>query len=207
MNGDYAACLKFTLLSEGGFVNDPHDPGGATMKGITLATYRSWKHNPSLTATDLKQITDAEVSAIYKQNYWDANSCDSFKPGVDLMVFDMDVNAGNGRSAKLLQATVGAGVDGAIGPKTIALVNSFDPVKVINGLADHQLVFYKSLSTWQYFGKGWTNRIHARTAAALEMAAHTPVTPVLTPLPVVALQAAPLDEPPVTFWSWLTAIV
>jgi lysozyme family protein len=109
------------------------------------------------------------------------------------MIFDMDVNAGNSRSAKLLQATVGADIDGVIGPKTIALVNSFDSVKVIKGLADCQLVFYKSLPTWQYFGKGWTNRIHVRVAVALAMVAHTPTALITAQL----LQV--IDEPPATF--------
>ena len=206
MQTNFSDSLKFTLQSEGGFVNNPHDPGGATMKGITLATYRSWKQNPSLTAIDLKAITDEEVASIYKQNYWDVNSCDSLALGVDLMVFDMDVNAGDSRSAKLLQASIGAAVDGAVGPATLAAANAMDAKTLINKLSSRQLAFYQSLSTWQYFGKGWTNRIHARTTAALEMASNTPPFPLPDPLPVQPLQPAPLDEPPATFWSWLASI-
>lgn len=207
MQTNFPDSLKFTLQSEGGFVNDPHDPGGATMEGVTLATYRSWKNDQSLTAVDLKAITDTEVSSIYKQNYWDTNSCDSLNPGVDLMVFDMDVNAGDSRSAKLLQATIGVTVDGGVGPATLTAANAMDSPTLINKLSSHQLAFYQSLATWQYFGKGWTNRIHARTAAALEMAANTQPTPVPTPLPVQPLKPAPDDEPPASFWSWLLSLI
>jgi lysozyme family protein len=206
MNTDYPTCLTFTLQSEGTFVNNPHDPGGATMKGITLATFRNFKNDSSLDSSDLKNITNAEVSAIYSQNYWATNSCDSLNSGVDLMVFDMDVNCGDSRSAKLLQAAVGTAIDGAVGPATLAAANSIDSVKLINGLAAHQTAFYQSLSTFQYFGKGWINRIHARQAAALSLAANTHPIPVSMPLPVQPLQPAPIDEPPATFWIWLKSI-
>ena len=202
---NFAECLKFTLLQEGGWSNNPNDPGGATMKGVTLAVYRQWKHNPNLTGNDLKKITDGELQAIYSQNYWVPSAGDKLPLGVDLMVFDMSVNAGVSRSAKLLQATVGANIDGAIGTNTLSKIAALNPVAIINALAEHQAAFYKSLSTFKVFGKGWMNRINARHAASLALAAKNPAN--VHPSTPVAKPVSEEDHPPVDFFSWLKSLV
>ena len=115
---NFQACLAFTLQQEGGFVDDPYDPGGATNMGITLATYREWF--PQATVADLRVIDSATVSEIYENDYWFASDADQFASGVDLMMFDMAVNAGPARAAKLLQQCLGVAQDGRIGPITLA---------------------------------------------------------------------------------------
>ena len=114
---NFPACLAFTLTQEGGWSNNNSDPGGCTMKGVTLATYRSWKQDPTITCAELRNISSDDVSALYQQDYWTPVHGNSLPTGVDLMVWDMAVNAGVGGSAKLLQATVGVTVDGGIGRK------------------------------------------------------------------------------------------
>lgn len=172
MQINFQNCLKFTLLSEGGWESNSHDPGGDTMEGITLTVYREWRNDPHTTAEQLHNISAADVSAIYQQNYWDKVQGDQLLSGVDLSVFDMQVNAGS-NSGKILQAIVGVVVDGVIGPVTIAATNAIDPVTLINQLALHQAAFYRSLSTFKYFGAGWINRTNARHAAALSLATST----------------------------------
>lgn len=88
--GDFDRALRFTLRWEGGFVNDPDDPGGRTNKGITQAVYRDWKDDP---AADVAQIADEEVAAIYRQNYWDPLCRDLGDP-LALVTFDSAVNCG-----------------------------------------------------------------------------------------------------------------
>ena len=119
---NFAACLAQVLLSEGGWSDHPADPGGATMKGITLATYR--KYRPGATKADLRAIADAEVAQIYREGYWNAVRGDDLPAGLDLVAFDAAVNSGTGRAAKWLQSAVGAVADGRIGAGTAAAAHA-----------------------------------------------------------------------------------
>ncbi len=168
----FDTCLAFTLEREGGFSDDPHDPGGATCHGITLATYRDWADNPRLDVSDIRDIAAATVREIYHGRYWLPVSAESLPRGVDLMVFDHGVNAGPGRSARLLQEVLGfsgAAVDGAIGPKTLAAAAAADPATVIARLAASQAAYYRSLDDFDRYGAGWLNRVDARRALAMQM--------------------------------------
>jgi lysozyme family protein len=159
MNGDFERALKFTLREEGGFVNNPKDPGGATMMGITLETFQKYRKNPHLTADDLKLIPHSEVAEIYQKRYWDACKCNDLPQGVDLCVFDTAVNSGPGRASKMLQEAVGATADGVIGPGTLSKVSEVSPVDLIGKYCDTRLKFLRSLPTFPTFGKGWTARV------------------------------------------------
>ena len=78
-SGNFEKCKSLTAVSEGGWSDHPSDPGGATMKGVTLRTYAAWRKlhgQPEPTKADLKVISDDEVSAIFKAQYWDAARCD-----------------------------------------------------------------------------------------------------------------------------------
>lgn len=145
------------------------------MDGITLATYRDWKCDPSLNGDDLRDITQSDVFSIYRQSYWKVVHGDALNNGVDLMVFDMEVNAG-AHSAMILQATIGVSVDGDIGPITLAAANAADPQTLINELATNQIAFYRSLSTFYEFGRGWLNRVSARHETAIAMTKRTSQT-------------------------------
>ncbi|MCR0981775.1 putative peptidoglycan-binding domain-containing protein [Roseomonas populi] len=86
------------------------------------------------------------------------------------MVFDFGVNAGPGRSIKMLQGCVGVAADGAFGPKTLAAVVQANPARLIEVLAKARMTYYRSLSTFDTFGLGWTRRTDSTKAKALEMA-------------------------------------
>ena len=164
MSNNFQACLAFTLQQEGGFVDDPYDPGGATNMGITLATFQ--RYSPTATVADLQAIDQATVAMIYQFGYWQPSQAPAFAPGVDLMMFDMSVNAGPGRAAKLLQQCLGVAMDGDIGPITLAAAQAKDPIGLIKSLGSAQYWFYRDLSTWANFGRGWTARVKAREDAA-----------------------------------------
>jgi lysozyme family protein len=170
----FDACLAFTLREEGGYEDDPADPGGATNMGITLATFRQWSDNPALGPVQVRDMTERTARAIYRSLYWNPLRADALPPGVDLSVFDMGVNAGIWASARLLQRTVGFTgneVDGCIGPETLEAAARSDARTLVNDLAEQQAAYYRSLSDFPTFGAGWLNRTAARRSAALAMTA------------------------------------
>src|SRR5215831_18639306 len=168
----FDACLAFTLREEGGYVDDPNDPGGATNMGITLATYRQWSDDPGLGPAQVRGMTLRTARAIYRSLYWNPLRADALPAGVDLSVFDMGVNAGIWRSARLLQRALGftgEEVDGSIGPETLAAADRFAARTLVNNLADWQTAYYRSLANFPIFGTGWFRRTEARRDAALAM--------------------------------------
>lgn len=172
MADSFETCLAFTLREEGGYVDDPADPGGATNMGVTLATYRDWSDNPDLGPTQVQDMTERTARAIYRSLYWNPLRADALPAGVDLSVFDMGVNAGIWGSARLLQRALGFTgdeIDGCIGPETLGAAAKFDARALIDDLATRQEDYYRSLDDYDTFGAGWLNRTDARRAAALAM--------------------------------------
>ena len=153
---------SFTLLlkSEGGYVDNPADPGGRTNLGVTQNTWESWVGRPS-NEKEMRGLTPSDVAPLYKKKFWDACSCDDLPAGVDYLVFDFAVNAGVGRSAKTLQSAVGATPDGSIGKVTVAAANGIPASDLIEKFSQIKTEFYQSLPTFSTFGKGWLNRVAA----------------------------------------------
>lgn len=172
MRANFERALAATLKHEGGWADHPADPGGATMKGITLATYR--RYEPNATKTDLRNITDAEIKQIYRDGYWNKIKGDDLPYGVDFAVFDFAVNSGPARAAIYLQEIVGVAPDGKIGPLTLAAVAKWDGVKLVEKICANRLAFVKRLSTWPTFGRGWSIRISEVLHLAKDMAIALP---------------------------------
>ena len=152
------------LHHEGGYVNHPKDPGGETNLGVTKRVYEKWGGTK-----DMKDLTVEDVAPIYKKEYWDRCKCDDLESGVDWAVFDWAVNSGTGRAAKAIQKICGAAQDGAIGPKTLALIGKQNTQYVVEEFGKIRQDFYESLKTFDTFGKGWTRRNKETTEKALEM--------------------------------------
>ena len=161
MKDNFDECLKMLLHHEGGYVNHPKDPGGETNLGVTKRVYEKWGGTK-----DMKDLTVEDVAPIYKKNYWNRCKCDDLESGVDWVVFDWAVNSGTGRSAKAIQKICGASQDGAIGPKTLALIKTQDTEYVIEEFGKIRQNFYESLKTFDTFGKGWTRRVTETTELA-----------------------------------------
>lgn len=173
MEINFKNALNHVLVHEGGWADHPRDPGGATMKGVTLITYRRY-FGGHKTKADLRKISDEELEKIYAAGYWHKCHCNDLPSGVDYAVFDAAVNSGPGRGAKWLQRSVGADQDGSIGPETLSRVSDHDPIKVIDLVCDHRLTFLRSLSTWSDFGKGWGLRVESVRSSASVMAGGRP---------------------------------
>ena len=168
MKENFDKCLKMLLSHEGGYVNHPSDPGGMTNLGVTKKVYDEWTGRES-TEQEMRDLTPEDVAPIYKKNYWDRVKGDSLPSGLDWACFDWAVNSGSGRPAKAVQRAVGATADGAIGPATLGLIIEKDPKFIIEYVHDVRQDFYKSLKTFETFGRGWTRRNKETLHQALEM--------------------------------------
>tara|TARA_R100001443_G_scaffold2072_1_gene7086 strand:- start:220 stop:735 length:516 start_codon:yes stop_codon:yes gene_type:complete len=169
MEANFFKSLEMVLKHEGGFVDHPEDPGGATNKGITHKTYSDFLGRPLEDVSELKNIPDEHVQQIYKDGYWNRVKADQLSSGVDFCVFDWAVNSGPGRAAKALQKAVMVTQDGAIGPMTLAAVEEELPEEVIEKITKEREEFYRSLRTFDTFGKGWLRRNEETRDFALEM--------------------------------------
>lgn len=156
---NFNAALAAVLIHEGGFVLNPHDPGGATCKGVTQAVYDDWRGQRGETKHSVRDIAQCEVEAIYRKRYWDAIRGDDLPSGVDYCVFDFAVNSGTNRAARMLQRAVGAIEDGQIGPVTVRAAGKQPAKALIDRICDLRQSFLQGLSTFKFFGKGWTRRV------------------------------------------------
>ena len=156
MADSFDICLAFTLREEGGYVDDPADPGGATNMGITLATYREWSDEANLGDAQVEDMTLKTARAIYRSLYWNPLRADALPPGVDLSVFDMGVNAGIWCSARLLQQSLGFtgdAVDGSIGPDTLAATDRFDARTLVTSAGGLLQVFGRFSNLWHWLAQ------------------------------------------------------
>lgn len=217
MDRNFARSLALVLKSEAGWSDNPADPGGATMKGVTLANFRRYVQADA-TKDDLRKITDAQLATVYRKFYWNAIAGDDLPDGVDYATMDFAVNSGPGRAAKYLQAVVGVPQDGKIGPATIAAARAKPAGVIIDALCDSRLAFLKRLPIWGEFGRGWSSRVESVRKASLSMtiqpaipAPPAPVQPVPAPVPPPAAQRDPQPLPAYVernpFWVALFAIL
>ena len=158
MQSNWDNSFKLMLKSEGGFVNHPSDPGGMTNLGVTKATWENWVGRESDEA-EMRGLTPEKVEPLYKKKYFDAVRGDDLPMGLDYLMFDFAVNAGAGRAIKTLQTAVGVTPDGGFGSITMAAVQAVDPVELIERFSQAKEDFYRSLTTFATFGKGWLNRV------------------------------------------------
>lgn len=154
MNKTFQTALKRVLQHEGGYVNHPSDPGGETNYGITKSVARQYGFKGSM-----KDIPMDIVEKIYKDQYWDAMSCDSFPFSVAFQLFDAAVNHGLLNARKLLQRAVGVKDDGIIGELTLAAVRKTPQLTLISLFNSKRLEFYSKISTVKVFGGGWMARV------------------------------------------------
>ena len=177
--------IPFILKWEGGFVNDPTDRGGATNKGVTLATYEAYckrKGYPRPTVERLMNIPDAHWREIVKTMFWDKWKADEIHSQKVANIL-VDWVWGSGiHGIKKPQALLGVKVDGIVGDKTLSAVNFADPeelfdaiyqerVKFLNAIVSNSVAAYEKKIgrkatdaellkyTQKRFIKGWLNRL------------------------------------------------
>lgn len=146
----YDECFVRLMGNEGGYSNNPKDPGGETNWGISKRSY------PEL---DIKNLTQDAAKAIYKRDFWDKCRCDDLSPELAFALFDCAVNSGCERAVTLLQKTLGVAEDGSFGRVTMRRVNDEDASVLTAKYLGRRLQFMTSLRPWDTFSKGWARRI------------------------------------------------
>lgn len=168
---NFQACLDVVLKSDGGFVVDQ---GGATQLGVTQRTLSAWRGRAA-TVGEVRALTPAAVSPLYRQMYWNPVHGDTLPPGIDLQIFDESINEGPGRAIRHLQQAVGAVADGMFGPGTAQAVAGCDVPETINRIHDTNSAYYDSLaSIYPEDERGWHARNDRTFAIALTMAGAMP---------------------------------
>ena len=146
--------IEVVLHHEGGYVNDPDDPGGETNFGIAKRSHPD---------VDIANLTKDGAKEIYKEQYWDKNKVEDLPADLRHIYFDMCVNQGKGRAVKILQRAANAKgadlvVDGGMGPKTIAAMDGVELQRV----RAYRVKYYADLVTrkpdLEKFYFGWFRR-------------------------------------------------
>jgi lysozyme family protein len=169
MQDNWDKSFEMVLVHEGGYVNDPRDPGGRTNLGVTQRAWESYWNRKS-SEEEMRRLTPNIVKPFYKAMYWDKIKGDQLPSGVDYAAYDLAVNSGTGRAAKYLQQIAGVTADGVIGPKSIEAIKACDPGQVVDALCGMRLDFLKRLPTFDTFGKGWSRRVAEVKDKASDMA-------------------------------------
>lgn len=139
---------------EGRYSNNPADPGGETMFGVTKAVARAHGY-----AGNMIDLPLNAAKLIYKSSYWDKARCDELPDAVRFDTFDAAVNSGVIQAVKFLQRAAGVQDDGVIGPKTLSAVRAMDSQLLDKRLSGYRLRFMTELKNWPPFAKGWAARI------------------------------------------------
>jgi lysozyme family protein len=135
---------------EGGYVNDPRDPGGETNFGISKRAFPR---------VNIKNLTREAAIALYKEHYWDAVGCAALPPVIGIALFDCAVNQGAGIAPKLLQRAASVTADGIIGPITIEAVKEADQDELLTDFLSWRLLRYSNTVNKTTFMRGWSKRV------------------------------------------------
>lgn len=156
----FGLAVGFVLRKEieGGYVNDPRDPGGETNFGISKRAYPN---------VNIAELTRDEAIEIYHRDYWLAAHCDKLPNLIAVCVFDAAVNQGVGAATRLLQKAARVAVDGQIGPKTLRAVHQADTHDLMVEYLGWRLHRYANTNNAFVYMRGWSNRILRLTAFAL----------------------------------------
>jgi lysozyme family protein len=158
MKENFEKCLHQVLNFEGGYVNDPDDPGGATNKGITQRVYDGYRQHHVLANADVRDISNEEVAAIYRTGYWNTCQCDDHTWPLDMCLFDAAVNSGPGHALGWM----------SLAKDKFKLIHGRDAAAGdVNWLCEEMIgdrkMFYEHLAarhvTLRKFLRGWLNRL------------------------------------------------
>lgn len=152
----------FILSWEGGYANVKGDRGGATNRGVTLATFRS-VYGSKKTVDDLKALTDAQWMHIYKVYFWDRWRADDIKSQSVANILVDWMWASGVTGVRKVQKMLGVAVDGVVGPKTIAAVNGCDPMTLFDRIKMLRTAYINAIAVGEQvkFKRGWSRRLAA----------------------------------------------
>lgn len=156
MVSDFEHAFAVVVSAEGGYVNDPDDPGGETKFGISKRSYPD---------VDIRNLTIAQAKEIYRRDFWDRCQCDLLPKPMNLLVFDAAVNQGVDTAIKLLQKAVGVAQDGKLGQATLAAVSNRRAELPALFLTERAMR-YMGTRHFDKYGRGWLKRLFVLTGEA-----------------------------------------
>lgn len=142
--------IERVFMDEGGYINDPKDPGGETNFGISKRSY------PTI---EIKNLTREQAAAIYKRDFWDPIQLDNAPFGIAEQLMDFAVNSGISTSVRALQRAVGVADDGVIGPHTTQAILNMQNHDVIMRFLAERIDFMTRCKNWKDACTGWMRRI------------------------------------------------
>lgn len=181
--------LAHILSLEGGWSDDPFDPGGPTNKGITLTDYARERRvtvtaeNFAALKAELRSIPDRLVRDIYLSRYWRPACCPDLPPQLALMHFDAAVNQGVTGAARMLQEALGVDVDGEIGPITLGAAQARPVRSTLEVYTEIRRRRYRALAHFWRFGRGWLRRVDATLARSIASLPQSTSTQENKPMP------------------------
>ena len=163
----FERCHEIMRVHEGGFVDHPDDPGGATNKGVTQRTYDTFRDKRGEGRRSVREITEHEVQMIYFEGYWRAGQCHRMPDDTSaLTLFDACVNHGLRPAMKFIQRGAGmppANVDGFFGPQTLAAIENCDTALLVDRALDARWHFFEKIMArnprLESFRRGWKARV------------------------------------------------
>jgi lysozyme family protein len=147
---NFDTAFRLLIGHEGGYVNNPSDPGGETKYGISKRSHPG---------EDIAGMTLERAKTIYQHEYWGPAGCDAVPDGIKFDLFDMAVNAGPRTAIRALQRALEETDDGIIGPRTLQALSTMPSARLIARFNGHRLDHMASLPHWPAFGRGWARRI------------------------------------------------
>ncbi|MCC8039029.1 MAG: peptidoglycan domain protein [Bacteroidales bacterium] len=162
---DAKKLIPFILKWEGGFANHPNDKGGATNKGITIATFRHF-FGSGATVEQLKAMTDEQWETVFRKGFWNPFKGDEIKnQSIANICVDWAWGSGTTTAIKQVQRLLGVVADGVVGNITLGAINNADPEKLFEKIRSARLAFVEAIvkrdASQQVFLKGWCNRINS----------------------------------------------
>jgi len=151
---NFNQAFEALLGHEGGFSDNPRDPGGKTRYGVTEAVARANGYTG-----DMKDLPLDFAKQIYQKLYWAAIRADDLPEALKFDVFDAAVNSGPVQATKWLQLALGVDPDGVIGRVTLGAAKDKNPAQTLARFNGYRLRFMTQLKTWPVFGRGWAARI------------------------------------------------
>lgn len=142
--------VQRVIAVEGGYVNDPRDPGGETKYGISRRAYPG---------EDIAALSVERAKELYRRDYWGPAGCDAVPEALRFHLFDMAVHSGARAAIRALQAACGASVDGVLGPRTLLALSSCEPLRLVARLCGQRLALMTRAAGWDAFGRGWARRL------------------------------------------------
>ena len=158
----FELCFTFTIGSEGGYSQDPNDPGNWTGGAIGEGSIAGTKYGISAAAypdLDIATLTVEQAKSIYLKDQWAKIDGDTLRPPLALVLFDSAVNSGVHRATTWLQEALAVNADGIMGPETKMMLQDADANAVAKEVLARRINFLAQLSSWHQFGLGWSRRI------------------------------------------------